>query len=674
MKSYRIAVWFLGAALAAGTASFAQQPQKQDATLGAVSLGDGVVRLIWQPPYKDTPWPAEGYALERLDGTGKVTPLATGLLPGEDANAMSYVSPAQAEAIHRLSALARDAAAGKNLETYKGALRVVTLISMTDFTFARAMGLAWEDRPTAAGLYTYRLLGPSGAFLGVSAPMDPRTASPVEGPPFDLKAEATPEGVHLTWSRPATEDAPPALSFRVQRDEGSGLRALGDGPILYRSDREGGGTSLPLFTDGKPPVEQSVRYSVTGLDIFGRETPPAQPVSIFVPDFDAAVAPMGLKVVVRGASVVLAWEPKQNPHTAGYLLEKSPFSQGPYALLTEKPMPRSADSYTDANTVPGQQVFYRIASLDPRGKPGAPSTPVGAVCRAAGPPSSPTDLEATLGMNSVTLRWRPVEGHLLGYQVQKAPQDSEAWSPASSRITPEPRFDDRIDLGQSGVVRYRVVAIGSDNQASAPSDVLAVPLPDNNPPPKPRITAFDGAGGTVTLSFVPGAPETDTTAFLVLRGAPTELKMGVITPTPLPVSARTFRDDQVVPDREYAYQIVALDEAQNRSEPSDKVIVAAGEPALTAPPQPAAAFEARPFPRVRLTFAAATVVTVVVERQEGGDTRWSRVAGPLPPGTTEALDPTPPKAGSARYHIYYQTLAGAPGPPSAAVEVLIPAR
>ncbi len=672
MNGHRIAVWVIGAALALGQAAFAQQEQDTGGLLAAASDGKGAVRLFWQPPYGESPWAAEGFTLESLDAAGKAVTLARGLKPGDNAAAMSQITPAQAEAIKKLVAQNTEAATGKGLETYQGLVRILFLASITDFTFAQAMGLAWEDRPPRGGPFTYRLNGHGGAVIGTSAPMDPGQASPLASAPSALTAEATPHGVQLTWIRAAIQDELPAPSFRVKRDDGSGFKPLGDGPVLYRSDTEGGGNAMPLFNDEKPPVEQNVRYTVAGLDIFGRETPQAEPVSLFVPDFDASIPPSGLKAEVGGGSVALVWEVKQNPHTTGYVLEKSPFSEGPFAPLSEKPLSRTTARFTDTDTVPGQRLFYRIASLDPRGKAGAPCPPVTVVCRAAGPPPVPQALEATLGMNVVTLRWQTVSGHLLGYQVQKAPADSEKWSPASSRITPEPRFDDPIELGQSGVVRYRVLAIGSDNQASAPSNVLAVPLPDNNPPPRPRIVAYDGAGGTVTLSFVPGTPEADTSGFLVLRGAPGQPRMGVITGESLPASARTFRDTQVVPNRQYTYQVVAVDAAQNHSEPSDTVVVGVGEPALTAPPAPAAAFEAKPFPRVRVTFAAPReFVNVVVERLVQGDRAWVRVSGPLAPGTTEALDSTPPKAGRASYRIYYQTLAGAPGPPSQAAEVAV---
>jgi len=673
MNGHRLAAWIVGAALALGQTAFAQQEQDTGGLLAAASDGKGAVRMIWQPPYKDGPWAGEGYTLDRVDGSGKATSVARGLKPGDNVEALKQVLPAQSEAIKRLVVLNGEAAAGKGLESYNGLVRILFLASITDFTFAKAMGLAWEDQPGVTGPVTYRLTGPGGAVIGSSPPMDPRQATPLAGAPSALKAEATLLGVQLVWTRGSVEDALPAPSFRVKRDDGSGFKPLGSAPTLYRNDApDTQSGEFPLFSDDKPPVEQNVRYTVASLDIFGRETPEAEPVSIFVPDFDAAVAPAGLKAEVGGGSVALTWESKQNPHTTGYLLEKSPFSQGPFAALSQKPFSRSTVRFVDTDIVPGQRLFYRIASLDPRGKAGDPSAPVAVMCRAAGPPQVPQGLEATLGMNVVTLRWQAVTGHLLGYQVQKAPADSENWSPASSRITPEPRFDDPIELGQSGVVRYRVLAIGSDNQASAPSKVLALPLPDNNPPPRPSIVAFDGAGGAVTLSFVPGSPETDSAGFLVLRGGPGQPQMGVITGAPLPSSARTFRDTQVAPGREYIYRVVAVDQAQNHSEPSDLVVVGVGEPALTAPPAPAAVFEAKPFPRVRLAFAAPwDFVAVVVERLGQGDKAWVRVAGPLAPGTTEAVDPNPPRAGGISYRVYYQTLAGAPGPPSEAIAVSV---
>lgn len=664
-------LWILIVALAGGEVTRAQ-PGQAGATLAAASAGKGAVRLIWPPPYGEGPWKPEGYLLERLEGAGSAVVLARGLLPGQDPSAMARIPPAQAAAIRQLVTQGGEAASGRDVEGFQGLLTILTLVSLTDYDVARAMGLAFEDRPLGGGPFTYRLTDAHGALLAASPPVDPRTATPLSGPPGDLKAEATPLGVHLSWTRPSPHDVPPTFSFRVLRDDGSGFKALQDAPILYRHEGKEGREAQGRFSDAKPPLERSVRYTVVEVDLFGRETSQAEPISLFVPDFDAAVPPEDFRAEVQGAAVALSWKPKANPRTTGYLLEKSPFEAGPFTSLSEKPLSRSTAAFTDTGTFPGQRLYYRIASLDPRGQAGPPCPPVGVVCRAAAPPTPPQNLTATLGMGVVTLRWQPVEAPLLGYQVQKALSDSEKWSPASSRITPEPRFDDRIEPGQWGTARYRVVAVGSDNQASAPSEVLTVPLPDNNPPPRPRITAYDGAGGSVTLSFVPGVPEEETSGFLVLRGSPGRPQMGVLTERPLPPSARTFEDDHVVPNLEYTYEVVAVDEAQNRSLPSGRVTVTVGEPSLPAPPVPKAAFEAKPFPRVRITWAPPKFfVNVVLERRLDGERLWGRVAGPLPPETSEAVDVHPPGSGRVSYRTYYQTPAGSPGPPSEPVTLSV---
>jgi len=666
---FSLPVLLLGAAI-----SLAAQAPAETGYLPALSDGSGSVKLVWTPP--EEAWPAGGFTLERTGLTGSAVPVAKGLRPDWDPTSTAALPGPQRDPVKRLAELDHQAAAGKPSEDFTGLKNFLFFTAYGDLPLARAMGLAWEDRPGAGGPFLYRVTDGAGKVYAASLAVDPTRATPPGPPPPDLKAEATPDGVRLDWGkvRPGKDSPIPVLAYRPKRDDGKGFVALGKGPLLGFGDKERQEQGLPLYLDSEAPQGKEVRYTVVGLDIFGRETQAAPPLTIPIPDYAASHPPVGLKAEAQGGKVILTWLPSEKANTGGYLIERSAFREGPWELLTAKLLPRSAARYEDAAPKAGQRVYYRITARDKSERTGSPSVPVMVVARAGAPPAAPANLRATLGTQRIQLAWDPVPG-ASSYQVERTDPGSDRWTPAASRTTPEPRFDDALVTGQKGSLRYRVLAVAGDDTLGTPSAVLEVPLPRNSPPPAPRITGFDGAGGRVTLNFVPSGDPAETAGFFVLRASSLAAPPEVLSTQPLPASAREFTDERVLAGEQFVYRLVAVDTALNRSEASLPATVRVGETALAAPPKPKATFAAGALPKVVLTFQGAPAGNLaMVQRRAPGETTWLQVAGPIPAGTGEASDLRPPKSGKVEYRIFYKTPMGTPGPPSPPVELTVPSK
>jgi hypothetical protein len=643
--------------------------QENQGYVAAVSNGRGAVKLLW--PVPDEAWPASGYTLERVTVPGgKSVVIATGLRPAVDQNLMGTLPQKQQVVLRKLDTLDRQAAGGKPPEDYEGLKSFMFLNAVRDFNFARALGIAWEDHVGGNEVYVYRLKDPSGKVVGVSMPVHPGAATAPAAPPENLRAEATPSGVKLDWGDPKPTPGLPAVFFIVLRDEGAGYVQITKGPILPGDEEARKKRGQPRYVDEKPPVESKVSYEVRALDVFGREGLPSAPVEVFVPDFAAGFPPSDLQAQPRSGSVVLTWKPTVNPRTQGYYIERSPFREGPYVRLSEKPLSPSASRFEDRKTGAGARYYYRITALGPRSEAGPPSPPVMVVASGAGAPGPPTELKAVFGANRILLAWRPPVGDVAGYRVERTGGGKESWSPVTPGITPEPRYEDPVVTGQYGTVRYRVIALAPDNSESPPSKVLAVELPSTQPPPAPRITAFDGGGGKVRLDFIPGAPASVVEGFYVLRSATEAAEPEVLNQDPLPANARSYTDETAAAGQVLVYRIVSVDGAGNRSDPSNDVAVRVGETHLEAPPAPRAVWSGTPFPRVVVTFEPPPGFNLtVIERKDSGTGRWVHAAGPLAPGMTRGADNHPPRSGKVSYRVYYQTPLGTPGPPSKEVVV-----
>lgn len=664
-----LTVLLLSAAL-----SSAAQTSKETGYLPALSDGSGSVKLIWTPPGGS--WPREGFTLERRGASGPYSPVAHGLRPDGDPALTAALQGPQRDPVRRLGELDRQAAAGKPSEDFTGLKNFLFFSAYGDFALARAMGLAWEDRPGPGGPFFYRLVDAGGSVYAESLAVDPSKATPAGPPPPGLKADPTPEGVRLDWGRikPDKDSPIPVLAFRVRRDDGKGFVALGKGPLIGLDEKRRQEAGLPRYMDADAPQGREVRYTVVGIDIFGRETRAAAPLAVVIPDFAASYPPEGLKAEAAGGKILLTWKPSDRSNTAGYLIERAAYREGPWVLLTQALLPRSTARFEDVGVKAGQRLYYRITARDKTERTGPPSVPVMVVARAAGAPAAPANLRAALGTQRIQLAWDPVPG-AVAYQVERTDPASDRWTPLASRTTPEPRYDDPLVTGQKGVLRYRVVAVAGDNTMGAPSESLEVPLPRNAPPSAPRITGFDGTGGRVTLSFVPSGDPADTAGFYVTRASSVAAEPEVLQQQPLPATARSYTDEHVLAGEQFVYRVVAVDAALNRSEASAPVTARVGETALAAPPAPQAAFVAGAIPKVVVTFQPPPPGNLaVVQRRAAGETQWTDVAGPAPPGAGQASDLRPPKGGRASYRLYYKTPLGTPGPPSPAVEVEIPAR
>ncbi len=648
-----------------------QQAGGETPYLPALCDGSGSVKLLWPPP--EGSWPKGGYSLERLAPGGAPQTVAQGLRPNFDPALTSVLPGPQQGPLKRLGEMDAQAVQGKAPEDFDGLKGFLFISAYGDFPLAKAMGLAWEDKPSPGGPYVYRLVDNAGRVHAVSMPISPTQATPPAPPPEHLQATATPEGVKLNWDDPPlTPDAQiPVLAFRVKRDDGKGLVALGKGPVLGLTNQQGQDASTPRFLDADAPQGRTVTYAVVGIDIFGREGQIPPPLTVVIPDFAASYPPTGLKAEPAAGKVLLSWKPSDRPNTAGYLIERAAYREGPWVLLTPVLLPRSAARFEDSEAKAGQRLYYRVTARDKSERTGPPSVPVMVVARAAAPPPAPPNLRATLGTQRVQLAWDPVPG-AVAYQVERTDPASDRWTPLAAQTTPEPRYDDALVTGQKGTLRYRVVAVAGDNTMGAPSEVLEVPLPRNAPPSPPRITGFDGTGGRVVLNFVPTGDPEDSVGFYVLRGTSVAAPPEVLQLQPLPASARSYVDERVLAGEQFVYRVVAVDSALNRSQASAPVTVRAGEAMLSAPPLPQAKYVGGSLPKVVITFQPAPAGNLaLVQRRAKGESRWILAAGPAPPEVGELSDLKPPTSGEVLYRVYYRTPMGSPGPPSPFVEVMI---
>ncbi len=543
-----------------------------------------------------------------------------------------------------------------------------TLRAAIDPTFGLALGLRWHDAGAGTQRCRYRItaLGASGKplFSFESEEVDPTVVPPPPPPPPGIRARPTLQGVELFWEDPPRGTPTSFIGFTVERTtpEGRiGLRTPRPLPASVNRD-----ATKPAFVDPLAPTEADAVYRVRSVDLFGRGGAWAE-TRLFVPDLKAMSPPLDLRAegTVNGAH--LTWTASTNPHTSGYTVSRAPMAEGPFTVITAKPLPAGTGAFDDDGLRGGSSYYYRVQALDPRGESGPPSDPARAVPLNAGPPPAVKGLQAEVGRTRVRLTWPAVAAPVAGYYVERIAPGDTRWSRLNQQLTAEPRYDDHLGRGDGARFRYRVAAVAFDSQVSSAGDEVEAVLPDLEPPDPPRFTSASGSNGVVSLGFEPAAPPEGTDSFVVLRSA-SEAEEGLVVGAPLAGGARSFTDEHVIAGETYWYRLVAVDASGNRSAASGPVTVSVLPAPVPAPPQPEAALTGSPFPHVRVHVGEVPPgLTVVLQRRREDGKTWLVVAGPTP--STDLVDMTPPEKGPLVYRVNYRSADGTAGPASPVIEV-----
>lgn len=619
------------------------------------------IRLVWVPP--GAKWAKGGWRLEEAESGRVVRDRVT---PGQDAEAVASLTEEDREGLKSLNELF-GGTIGKDTEiTYFVFVSRVT----SEWLYARAAGLAVLLKDVPAGRRSYRVVGldENGKSMNVALTtthVDSSVASLLPLPPAGLKAESKPEGVALLWQPPPGEVGRYATTYYIERQAaGQKIIPLTKKPTVYGKQWD---PAKPAFVDSTAPVEIEVTYRVSSIDVFGRKSRPAI-LKFFVPD-QAALRPPLVTVKAGEGIVRLSWQQSKNPNTTGYIVERSFLFKGPYEVLTAKALPGNATGYEDRNVLGGTAYYYRVRSVDVRGKFGTPSTPAMGQATNKEEPPKPEGLKADVGRTRVRLTWQPVKVPVAGYMVERKAEGAERWIQLNGRVTPEALYDDYFPLHTSGSFSYHVKAVAFDNKEGEPGAVVQVTLRDTLSPNPPYITGIDGKDGRVVLTFMASPPEKDVSLFLVVRGV-SEDDPGLVMGDPIPVSRGKFEDTFVKVGQRYWYRVVAADKSGNRSDPSEARHVSVMNPPIPVPGKPAVKYGKEPVGHVTIGFEKSpSNLSVLVQRRGAADDQWHTVIGPVAEAT-EVADMDLPLKGRIAYRILYQAENGVLGAPSEVVEVV----
>jgi len=227
--------------------------------------------------------------------------------------------------------------------------------------------------------------------------------------------------------------------------------------------------------------------------------------------------------------------------------------------------------------------FYVAVGVNRKGQKG-PASSRQAVALAP-PPPAPSDPSVTYTETALTLAWTPgaETGAFNVYDVpppppapggEKIPTPPAAAGRLPVPVNPKPLsspsfVDSRVAFGTTRCYAVRAISLfGAQSIESEASPARCVTMVDTFPPAAPvSLTAIGGAGA-ISLIWEANR-ETDLGGYLLMRAT---LPGGDFAPvTPAPIAQTTFNDTTVSRGARYAYVVLAIDTAGNRSARSNRV-------------------------------------------------------------------------------------------------------
>jgi hypothetical protein len=201
----------------------------------------------------------------------------------------------------------------------------------------------WAGQDVAVGV---RVIGGNGKESGWDFLNLPIVAAPAT--PADVRAEATPEGVRLTWRGDPGE-------YHVFR------RATGEKDFTDVAK-----VSQPEWVDRDAAFGTPYTYLVQRLVTVGThvaQSELSQTFEITPEDRFAPAAPAGLRAIAAIQSVELAWDRSPEPDLAGYRVYRA-VGDGAFEKLADiSQLPAYADRAVEA----GKTYRYQVTAVDQAG-------------------------------------------------------------------------------------------------------------------------------------------------------------------------------------------------------------------------------------------------------------------------------------------------------------------
>jgi hypothetical protein len=178
--------------------------------------------------------------------------------------------------------------------------------------------------------------------------------------PAGVKAEATPDGVRVSWRQTAA-----GVAMRVERRTGD-AKAFREAAAIP--------TAESFWIDTQALFGEQQHYRLTAVSASGLARSEPVEVSALPIDRFAPAVPSGLTAAAGLGSIELSWERPPEPDLAGFAIYRAEGSPGEFVKLNAELT--QAANFSDRTVKSGLVYRYAVSSVDQKGNESSRSRPV----------------------------------------------------------------------------------------------------------------------------------------------------------------------------------------------------------------------------------------------------------------------------------------------------------
>jgi hypothetical protein len=468
-------------------------------------------------------------------------------------------------------------------EKIKGIVKITMLIdAIQNNEYAKFLGILYEDKSIQKGLrYEYKVCKitstNSEEIVSVSELFVAGTPVKID-PPQNIETKKHEKKVEFKW-KIEVERYYAVNVFMGMKKDLSDQKLMTPTPLMVTKVKNPKGVmEWPSVFYQKDSLKKKAPYyfRFTAIDYFNQEGPKSETFEIIPPDETPPHSPENFKLESKDFTFSLKWNTVKSPDLMGYNIYRSTSDKLPYVKVNTNLLKAKDTVFTNTVSKPGAYYFY-VASVDSALNEGK-SAKLTKEAFDNVPPDAVKNVTAKVEPGKIMLTWQAnIEGDLLGYIVlsadnMKRGKDHNKEPHFSPMITKPIKSTEYIAIKPKDVKNeflYKVIAIDTNFNRSAPSEIAKIKLPDVTPPTPPFIKEINiNESGFALIEFLPDLSP-DLKGYHVYRSEKHDsanykrINLQIIPPT-----STSFVDRNISPDTLYHFYLVAIDSAGNISRPS----------------------------------------------------------------------------------------------------------
>ena len=451
--------------------------------------------------------------------------------------------------------------AGDDTAGFELARAFFTLRAALDPDLSETLGILLHDDDVEVGQRLEYVVRTADGRLVGSAAVTVGSTPPIAAP-TGLRASLEGGRVGLVWDRPTESELVVAYQAEVLGPGGAFTPLSDEWTPLPTADED---APFWIADEGRLPGEE-VTYRVVGRDLFGRRTPPSEPVTVRVPVALALPQPQVTNAEVGDRTITLYWAIEPSGDVAGFMVLRAASGEEDPEPVSPL-LPPHVTAWTDEGLHGGTDHYYYVAAFAADG-----TGVVGPVWvqRAVNPnpPGAPTGLSVEAREASLVVSWRaPADDDVGRYQVYAGRPGTPFESLTLVGETVATTLEVPVPANTLFDVAVRVRAVNTSDVAGEPSAEATGRVVDLTPPSAPLWADVAGGEKVVTLTWLRDL-DADVAGVRVLRSPSGQDAFEALTDWLEPAITR-FEDATAVPGLAYDYVLQAVDAAGNESEPSE---------------------------------------------------------------------------------------------------------